>query len=278
MTRVIRKDASISSFTKISTAIAVLLAGTALSNAADLYEPPIVEVVPEVRTIHSGGWYLRGDIGYSHNSVGGVSYYQGSATLTGDFEKHDLGESWSLGGGIGYQATDYFRMDITVDHAFAADFDGSSASGVINCGTATGVCDYEDTGDLAITTVMANAYIDLGNYSGFTPYVGGGIGGAMLHWSNVDNNEICVSGDCTGSPGDSEHGGYGDWRFAYALHTGVSYDISHNLKLDAGYTFKHIEGGRMFAFESGNANSGQQGFHDDIKVHTVRAGIRWNFH
>ena len=56
-----------------------------------------------------------------------------------------------------------------------------------------------------------------------------------------------------------------------------AYDISHNLKLDTGYTFKHIEGGRMFEFEKGNFNRGQQGFHGDMKVHGVHAGIRWNF-
>lgn len=266
-----------SSFKKLSTTIAALLAGTALSNAADLYEPPVVEVVPEVRTVKTGGWYLRGDLGYSHNSVDGVDYYQALPTLTGSFEKHDLGANWSIGGGIGYQATDYFRMDVTVDHAFAADFDGSSGSATTCSGVvAAGTCSYDDTGDLAITTVMANAYLDLGNYSGFTPYVGAGLGGAMLHWSGIRNNEY-EDADPTNNA-TTNHRGYGDWRFAYALHAGMSYDLSHNMKLDAGYSYKHIEGGRMFAFESGNANSGQQGFHGDIKVHTVRAGIRWNFH
>ncbi len=267
-----------SSFKKLSIITAALLTSTAVAHSADLYEPPIVEVVPEVRTVPAGGWYLRGDIGYNKHHVDGVSYYQGIPTLTGEFEKHDIGASWSLGGGIGYQINDYFRVDWTVDHAFDADFDGSSATGVTNCGTATGVCNYEDTGDLSITTLLANAYIDLGKYAGFTPYVGAGIGGAMLHWSDIKNNEICVSGDCTGSAGDSKHDGYGEWRFAYALHAGASYDLTSNLKLDAGYTFKHIEGGRMFEFESGNANSGQQGFHGDIKVHTFRTGVRWSFH
>lgn len=267
-----------SSFTKLSLITAALMTSTVGAQAADLYEPPVVEVVPEVRTVAVGGWYLRGDIGYNKNHVGGVSYYQGTPTLTGEFEKHDLGASWSLGAGIGYQVTDYFRVDWTVDHAFAADFDGSSARGVTNCGTATGVCNYEDTADLSITTLLANAYVDLGNYAGFTPYVGAGIGGASLHWSDMKNNETCVAGDCTGSPGDSKHDGYGEWRFAYALHAGASYDISSNLKVDAGYTFKHIEGGRMFKFESGNVNSGQQGFHDDIKVHTFRTGLRWSIH
>jgi opacity protein-like surface antigen len=265
------------SFMKLTIFSAGLLASTALVHAADLVEPPVVELVPEVQTYAVGGWYLRGDIGYSHMAVESVDYYQGSATLTGEFEKHDLGQSWMLGGGIGYQITDYFRGDLTVNHHFAADFDGSSATGVTNCGTATGVCSYKDTGDLAVTTLLANAYLDLGNYSGFTPYVGAGLGGAVVHWSDIENNEICVSGDCTGSAGDSTHDGNGEWRFAYALHTGVSYDISANLKLDAGYSFTHVEGGNMFSFESGNANNGYQGFDGDIKIHTVRAGLRWSF-
>jgi len=262
---------------KFSIFSAGLLASTALVQAADLVEPPIVELVPEIQTYDVGGWYLRGDIGYSHMALKGVEYYQGSATLTGDFEKYDLGESWMLGGGIGYQVTDYMRVDLTANHHFAADFDGSSARGVTNCGTATGVCNYSDTGDLAVTTLLANAYLDLGNYSGFTPYAGAGIGGAVVHWSSIENDETCVSGDCTGSPGDSSHDGNGEWRFAYALHAGVSYDIRPNLKLDTGYTFTHVEGGEMFSFEPGNANSGAQGFDGGIKIHTVRAGLRWSF-
>ncbi|MGB7288461.1 MAG: outer membrane protein [Salaquimonas sp.] len=268
-----------SNFMKLSVFATGLLATTALSQAADLYEPPIVEVVPEVRTIHTGGWYLRGDVGYAHSAVDGVEYYQGTPTLTGSFERHDLGDAWSLGGGIGYQVTDYFRADVTLDHQFDADFTGSSASGVACAAVVPGgggTCSYNDNSSLAITTLMANGYLDLGNYSGFTPYVGAGIGGAMVHWSDVSNTEY-EDADPANSV-TSTHGGNGEWRFAYALHAGVSYDISSNMKLDAGYTFKHIEGGEMFDFESGNANSGAQGFDDDIKVHTVRAGIRWSLH
>lgn len=253
-----------------------LLASTALANAADMIPPPIVEVVPEVTTVHAGGWYLRGDIGYVHGSVDGVLYYQGTPTLTGSFEQHDLGHGWSLGGGIGYQATDYFRMDVTLDHVFAMDFDGSSAQGVAcTAVVAAGTCSFNDTGDLALTVLMANAYLDLGNFSGFTPYVGAGIGGAHTHWSNITNTEY-EDADPT-NRSSSLHGGNGEWRFAWALHGGVSYDLSHNLKLDAGYTYTHVEGGHMFNFEAGNANSGQQGFDGDLKFHTVRAGIRWNF-
>lgn len=272
-----------SSFTKLSLIAAALMTSTAAAQAADLYEPPVVEVVPEVRTVAVGGWYLRGDIGYSKVHVRGVEYFQGTS-FSGEFEEHDVDGTWMLSGGIGYQVTDYFRVDATLDHHFSAAFNGSSASGVA-CGDADGdpltydpdgVCNYDDDSNLAVTTIMANAYVDLGNYAGFTPYVGGGLGGALVHWDDLSNDETCT-GTCTGVAGDSNHDGIGDWRFAYALHAGVSYDLNASLKLDAGYTFKHIDGGTMFDFD-GASGSGPQGFDEGIKIHTVRAGLRWNLH
>lgn len=264
-----------SNFKKISVFTTGLLASTIVANAADLIEPPVVEVVPEVRTVAVGGWYLRGDVGYAHSKNGGVDYYQGSPTLTGHFEEHDLGGAWMLGGGIGYQATDYLRVDLTLDHQFKADFDGSSAQNVTcTAVTAAGTCSFNDDGELAVTTLLANAYLDLGNYSGFTPYVGAGIGGAMVHWGDLTNTEYEDANPSNSAT--SIHDGNGEWRFAYALHAGVSYDVSSNLKFDAGYSYKHIDGGSMFSFESGNANSGPQGFDDDLKIHTFKAGLRWS--
>ena len=49
---------------KLTSMVAVLAASIALpgvANAADLLEPPVVEV-PEVVTQAKGGWYIRGDI------------------------------------------------------------------------------------------------------------------------------------------------------------------------------------------------------------------------
>ncbi len=247
--------------------------------AADIVEPPVYEAPPEVVAHSGGGWYLRGDIGYAKIHTGGVEYYQGSPSLTGSFESHDISSSWMIGGGIGYQATDWFRVDLTANHFLNTDFNGSSATGAACTNNGGGeICDYVDTSDVNITTLLANAYVDLGNFSGFTPYVGAGIGGAMVHWGELTNDETCVANCAAWVEADSVHGGYSDLHFAYALHAGVSYDLSANLKLDAGYTLTHIEGGRMFGFESGSAFSGQQGFNDDIKIHAFRAGLRYSFH
>ena len=37
-----------------------------------------------------------------------------------------------------------------------------------------------------------------------------------------------------------------NWRFAWALMAGTSYCLTDNLKLDVGYRYSHINGGRMF--------------------------------
>lgn len=258
----------------------ILLALSSLgAAAADIIEPPVYEAPPEIVAVGGGGWYLRGDIGYAKIHTDGVLYYQGAPTLTGAFEEYDIASTWMLGGGIGYQVSDWFRVDLTGNHYFNTDFNGSSATGAACTNNGGGeICDYIDTANVNITTLLANAYVDLGNFNGFTPYLGAGIGGAMVHWGDLFNDETCVANCGAWVEVDGTHPGYADLHFAYALHAGVSYDFSANLKLDAGYTMTHIEGGRMFGFESGNANSGQQGFNGDIKAHAFRLGLRYAFH
>ena len=279
---------------KFSTLVAGLLASTALANAADLIEPPVVELIPEVRTVHTGGWYLRGDLGYSHAKIEDVTFGQfdpitPSYTVS-KFSKANLDETWSLQGGIGYQVTDYFRVDATLARYNNLSFDGrSSSSGSFACGLLSAddatvdTCSVSDDTSVSATTLMANAYVDLGNYSGITPYVGAGIGGAHIKWKDVDNDVSCdAAGNCLNGAGedyntfhDTKHSGQDGWRFAWVLHAGASYDLTRNMKLDAGYSYTRIEGGDMFNFESGNTLSGTQGEHGDIEIHTVRAGVRW---
>jgi len=100
---------------------------------------------------------------------------------------------------------------------------------------------------------MANAYVDLGTVNGFTPYVGGGIGAARVKYGDLFNNQTCsdpaaiVPGgsgaNC--SDNDSIHAGETTTRFAYSLHAGASYDVNCRTKIDAGYSYTHIKGGKQ---------------------------------
>ncbi|MEE9375127.1 MAG: outer membrane beta-barrel protein [Rhizobiaceae bacterium] len=263
------------------------------AHAADLLvDPPVIEA-PEVITRQSGGWYLRGDITYDIHSMENPMYSVGGAGTEKTFTSASLKNSYDLGLGIGYQINENFRVDLTGEYVFSSAFTGSTAG---ECGTYTAPgallladgsalgdpntkfsnCTSTDVSSVSALKLLANAYVDLGNFSGITPYVGAGIGGAYVRWSDLVNTQTCtadVNVDCPvgGIPADT-HAGVASWRFAYALHAGFSYDISQNTKLDLGYTYSSIAGGDMFKWLDG---SGTQGYDKGITSHVIRAGLRY---
>ena len=162
----------------------------------------------------------------------------------------------------------YLRSDLTLDYSFKSDFDGSTV-GTCTTGGGTVACTSIDESGYEAWTLLANAYVDLGTYKGITPYVGAGIGGAYVKWHDLTNT-IPPGFDQSGV---YTHNGSADWRFAYALMAGVSYNVTHNLAVDLGYRFKHISGGRMFEYASGTG----PGFDRHIRVHEARAGLRYKF-
>jgi opacity protein-like surface antigen len=230
--------------------------------AADIADPiieaPVEVIVPQA----VGGWYIRGDIDYHWLNFGGADYIlYGEATgERGKFDEGELKGAMSLGAGIGYQVNDYFRVDLTGDYFFESDFEGSTSGFCLD-----GVpCTSDDRSSMRAFVLMANAYVDLGTYHGFTPYVGGGIGGANIKWDTLVNTDL---------NGRFEHEGSSEWRFAYAAMAGVSYCLTGNTKLDLGYRYSHIQGGEMFGFAVGAG----PGFDDGFDVHEVRAGLRYQF-
>jgi opacity protein-like surface antigen len=156
------------------------------------------------------GWYLRGDVGYSNMPV---------PVVVADFI-NNLGRTGAVSGalGFGYQYNNWLRTDFTVDHAV---FHPSSAQAPIWCpsgtvlyypagstnvaspgtGTPAGflydpseTCTPDITATLNRTTPMLNAYVDLGNWWGFTPYVGAGIGFSYLQATSAVNYHNTANG------------------------------------------------------------------------------------
>ncbi len=253
-----------------------------MANAADLLvDPPIIQA-PEVITQPAGGWYLRGDITYDVHSMENPTY---SVPAPGElsFASADLEDSFDLSLGIGYQINENFRVDLTGEYVFSSDFNGTTGPRPIACSNAGAAqvgtsCSSTDTTSYTAFKVLANAYVDLGNFSGLTPYVGAGIGGAYVSWDGLTNTEICVdgAGACGGLANFvSNHPGTESWRFAYALHAGFAYDLTSNMKLDLGYSYSHISGGDMFGWLGAPPVSGTQGYDHGIDSHVFRAGLRY---
>ena len=234
--------------------------------AADYVEPaPLPEPLPAY-----GGWYIRGDLDYHWSDFRGAEYTTYGVTCcgeplpgTGSFDSGELDGAFSLGAGVGYQINDYLRTDLTVDYWFGDDFDGSTTG---FCGAV--LCTSTDSSSMSAWLLLANAYVDLGTYYGFTPYLGAGIGGARVQWDDLTNT---VAGVTTVHDGDE------NWRFAWAVMAGTSYCLTDALKLDVGYRFSHINGGQMFDLAPNGPGGAGPGYDDGFNTHEARAGLRYDF-
>lgn len=259
--------------TSLFAAAAALLVSTTASFAADLYQPepaPIMDA-PEVTVSEASGWYLRGDLGYSFNKLRGADFFQGSNGYRADFASASLKDAFTIGAGVGYQVNNYLRTDLTFDYMFKSDFRGSTHGGGADFGACVGACTSNDLSAMRAYTLMANAYVDLGTYGLFTPYVGGGIGGSYVKWDKLRNTSCADDGS---SCDDTvEHGGKGSWRFAYQLMAGTTIDVSCNVKADVGYRFRQTMGGDMFGYEQNGGPGYDKGFYS----HEIRAGARYVF-
>jgi opacity protein-like surface antigen len=258
-------------FARRLTAAAVIAAIGMPAGAADMVEPPVVEAQPVYEPAPQyGGWYIRGDLDYHWSSLRGSEYitygvdpFGNSVPGTSSFNSDDLEGAFSLGVGVGYQITKYLRTDLTADYWFRSDFTGSTSGW---CGGFP--CSSTDESSYTAWLLLANAYADLGTYGGFTPYVGAGIGGAYVSWDDLHNT---ISGTTT------VHEGAANWRFAWALMAGTSYCLSDKLKLDVGYRYTRVNGGRMFELAPVTGPGAGPGFDDGFNVHEARAGLRYQF-
>ncbi|WP_083223386.1 MULTISPECIES: outer membrane protein [unclassified Ensifer] len=256
----------------LSGVVAVLLSGTA-AFAADIYQPPVEAPIVEqpAEVIQTSGWYLRGDVGYAWNKLRGAHFYQGgpSGSIT-DFESADIDDSWVIGGGVGYQFNNYLRTDVTLDYWGDGDFTGSTLG---ECGSFPGEpCRSRDVSSVSAWSLMANAYVDIGTYGAFTPYVGAGIGATHVKWGKLRNTS-CVIGDPSRCDPTTEHDGESKWRFTYALMAGTAIDLTCNLKADVGYRFRQVDDGDMFGYANGGGPGSDEGFY----IHEARAGLRYSF-
>ncbi|MBT1075100.1 outer membrane protein [Geobacter grbiciae] len=109
-------------------------------------------------------------------------------------------------------------------------------------------------GDLGALAVMANAFVDMHNQSPITPYVGGGVGFAVLNLGNTTSTEL----DPLYEKGD-------DTVFAYQAGAGVEIALNPIMSLDLGYRYfgtskatfdEGVVTATKFRFESHNALMG----------------------
>ena len=118
-------------------------------------------------------------------------------------------------------------------------------------------------GDLGVAAFMANAFFDLHNDTIVTPYLGGGIGFAVLHQSDTYGTDEFSVRQRLYDEGD-------DTVFAYQVGAGVEIALNRRFSLDIGY--------RYFGTDTATFNSDTDWANSlKFESHNVTVGFRATF-
>ena len=249
---------------------AVVLSFTA-AGAADL--PPVQPMYQPPVEFH--GWYLRGDIGMTNQSVKSLNnaLYAGNTVVnTGlGFDSSPL-----FGVGVGYQWNNWLRFDAT------AEWRTSSKGKAI--GSYTEFCpggrcfDVYDF-DHQAAVALANVYFDLGTWWCLTPFVGAGVGGARHVISDIHDVGFISNGTSAFGLANADQT---TWTFAWAAHAGLAWNVSNNLKLEFAYRYLNMgspDTAIVNCNSTGCATTGPRAFYTltDMQSHDLKIGMRWLF-
>jgi opacity protein-like surface antigen len=254
---------------------AVAVLGSAGTQAADLYGGGAGSLKDMPAVQYGGGagrCYLRGDVGYSVSGEPVVNwpvttYASGSAVYLGKAvrnEEIDNGWLGEIGAGCGAGSRG-LRGDITIGYRGSRDVDGEPYDFV-----PPGGGNVDDPLHTSITsyTLMFNAYYDFGQWRGFVPYVGAGIGVA---WHDMD--EVNFTGDPFLT---NRIEGKTSTDFAWSLMAGAAYQISDRAILDFGYRFIALGDAKSGTIDSlGYVNPPVTV--RDMHAHEFKIGLRYHF-
>src|SRR5215207_7081583 len=112
---------SVKSF--IAAGAATLLSQAALAADMAIAPPPYAPAVVE----DFGGWYLRGDIGFSNQRVDRLNNALDS-TLTSSVQKNSFNTAGIFGVGVGYKFNNWFRADVTGEYRGNSQFFGKDVN------------------------------------------------------------------------------------------------------------------------------------------------------
>lgn len=239
----------------------ILFTGSALAaDIVDIYEP---EPIPEI----GASWYLRGDIGISHQRVRRIDNALYDLATSVDVREKEFDASWFAGLGVGYKFSDNFRMDVTGEYRGKSDFYGLD---VIDGGTTIN----EFRTKKSEATFLVNAYWDIATWHGITPFVGAGVGASYNKIHGLTDTNLADLPD-----GGGYAGSHGEWHFAWALHAGIGWELTRNLTLEVAYRYLSLGDGKsgdIIGNDGTNLVYNPLEF-DRLTSHDVKIGLRYLF-
>jgi opacity protein-like surface antigen len=244
--------------------------------AADVPLPPPVMQTPVMPIMMpapveaESRWYLRGDVGVGAVQSAGVDWQPNPLNNFTDFtiQSFGMGDQAFLNVGAGYEFNNWLRFDFTAEYRTKASFNFWGGY-TVACPNPYAQCLDVYNGFISSYVFLANAYVDLGTWCGLTPFVGFGIGTAANTISGFSDVGIPTGGAGIGAP-------VTDWDLAWAVHAGVSYSITPNLKLELAYRFLDLGSVTSSINCVGGCNPDSYRFHN-LEFQDLMIGFRWMF-
>ncbi len=252
---------------KVYAAMAGFLAVAATSvtsQAADLLPPPIM---PEPFEFEGGGWYLRGDIGFTNQHT---SRYDNVLGADVQIVQRGFDASPFGGIGVGYKFNNWIRADLTGEYRSRANFHGFDR--YVDPTLPDGFGSNVITASKSEWVGLANLYVDLGTWYGFTPFVGAGVGFAH----NTVHNYLDLNNQ-TGTVAFAREQSRDN--LAWAVHAGVAYAINPNVSVEFAYRYLHLgeaRSGDLITYAGFNGVYNPTTFRD-VESHDFKFGIRYMF-
>ena len=247
---------------------AVFAADMPIAPPPAMYAPPPVE--------DFGGWYLRGDVGFSNQKTKDVHYGRESAysQLTSFNQQSSFDTAGIFGVGVGYQFNNWFRADVTGQYRGNSNLKATDRFTGTNAGAPySGIDNYGASKSEWL--VMANGYVDLGTWWCITPFVGAGVGAARVTIANFTDTGINnISGEGASfatAPSGSK------WNLAWAAHAGLAYKVNPNVTLELAYSYVNLGEGQTGVLSTFDGTTSGNVFKvKDITSHDLKLGVRWN--
>lgn len=226
-----------------------ILFSTVASAALTLSATSALAVDPYDDLSSSGGWYVSLFGGGSVPEDISGEFFD---TVTADFYDFDidLDNGFLVGGAVGAYFNSWVRGEVEVSYA------KWNAQTVYDTYDST---EFGADGGIDALYVLTNVWFDI-DMGSFTPYAGGGIGGAKVN-IDVDSGSIY-------NPDSQE------WAFAYQAGGGLKYELTDAIDIDLAYRYRAI----MDFNGDDPGDDGDLQFADglDLKSHNVTLGMIFN--
>jgi opacity protein-like surface antigen len=251
---------------------ATLISSVAFAADMPIAAPPPM-YAPPAPPADFGGWYLRGDIGFSNQRVDRLNNVL-DANNTSSVQNLSFNNAGIFGLGAGYRFNSWFRADVTGEYRGNSQFFGTDR---ITYPGGVGTDTYHATKNEWV--VLANAYVDLGTWWCITPFVGAGIGTARVAINGFTDQGIANNG-AGALPGLAFGDNVAKWNFAWAAHAGLAYRVTPGFTVELAYSYMNLGDaapGNYHAFDNSISGATTVKF-KDITSHDLKLGVRWDLY